>query len=96
MNSPTTTPASMSDRDLVVAYLDDIADSSLGVDYFLAQEMERRGLRDPATAELTETARVLGPEDLPTGCGWCLERLAGRKSSPCPSHGTEWEVGRSA
>lgn len=31
---------------------------------------------------------------LPTGCWHCLRRLAGKTSSPCPSHGDEWEVGR--
>jgi hypothetical protein len=30
----------------------------------------------------------------PTGCSYCLERIAGRMRSACPSHGDEWPVGR--
>lgn len=33
-------------------------------------------------------------EDLPTGCAWCLDRIAGRRRAACPSHGDEYEVAR--
>lgn len=52
-------PADLSDPQLVEAYLADLAASDLGVDYFLAQEMEKRGFRSRGTAELTALGQAV-------------------------------------
>ena len=55
--------STLSDRELVASYNKEVADRKaknlVGVDYFLAQMMERRGLRNPRTAELTAKGRRL-------------------------------------
>lgn len=45
--------ATFSDRELIVNYLSDMIGREVGVNYFLAKEMEKRGFRDPSTSLLT-------------------------------------------
>jgi hypothetical protein len=42
------------------------------------------------------TDREIAADAAPTGCAHCLDRIAGRTTALCPSHGDEWEVGDSA
>lgn len=50
---------SMSDRELVAAYRKSSSENEVGVNFFLAKEAERRGLRDPKTRDLTAEAQRL-------------------------------------
>lgn len=43
----------LTDDALVAAYVKEERESSFGINYYLAQEMERRGYRDPNTARMT-------------------------------------------
>lgn len=51
--------ATLSDQDLVRAYLADLNASSFGVNYGLAQEMQRRKFRSAKTAKLTRAGQAL-------------------------------------
>lgn len=53
------TAAALSDKDLVAAYAKDAARERVGVDYFLAKEMERRGFRSARTCDLTPAGRKI-------------------------------------
>jgi hypothetical protein len=44
-------------------------------------------------AQAREVASFAAETETPTGCWHCLNRIGGRTSAPCPSHGVEWEVG---
>ena len=45
-----------------------------------------------ASTERFELVTVKAAAPRPTGCSWCLERIAGRRTLDCPSHGDEWDA----
>lgn len=56
------TASAMTDAQLVAAYVEDARDSFLGVDFYLASEMEARGLRDHGSAALTDAGGRIAAE----------------------------------
>lgn len=64
----------MTDGALVAEWRRGCAEGALGVDYYLAQEMEARGLLSRRTRDLTAKGRKAEPEPVCPGCGEPRER----------------------